>query len=302
MIVLGVYLVAALLVAVLTPPWEANDERDHVRNVETLVGGRMYRIGNEGGLESHQPPLYYLVLAGLQKAAGIPAIDTKDLTPPTDPERLSRRSGSCSLAPYCGGLFDHSRSREGRDTRLLVLLRLVSIALGASVVALTWAAARYVSNSSWTPVVAAAIVGTLPKFVFLSGVVNNDNLVQLFGAAFVATGLHGLTGRITRPLRVVRWAMTLGALIGLAVATKPTAVGLLLPGLGAVVVVGRRAAVAAKAAAAFLAVAILPVVPWILFTWHAYNDPFASDACSDVLPAGAARTDAGRRDETCLAR
>jgi len=37
-------------------------------------------------------------------------------------------------------------------------------------------AARIIAKDPWTPVVAAAIIGFLPRFVFLSAFVTNDNL------------------------------------------------------------------------------------------------------------------------------
>ena len=38
------YAALASGVAVLTPPWEANDETYHVLNVQTIASGRMYRM------------------------------------------------------------------------------------------------------------------------------------------------------------------------------------------------------------------------------------------------------------------
>src|SRR5262249_59613041 len=65
-VIVGVLM--SLVVAVATPPWQANDEFDHLHNVQTLVAGSYYRLTDKGsGFESHQPPLYYLLLAGWQR-------------------------------------------------------------------------------------------------------------------------------------------------------------------------------------------------------------------------------------------
>ena len=66
------YSVLALAIALLTPPGEANDEPSHVRNVENILRGGLYRITPNSGSESHQAPLYYLTLAGWQRVSGIP--------------------------------------------------------------------------------------------------------------------------------------------------------------------------------------------------------------------------------------
>ena len=53
-------------------------------------------------------------------------------------------------------------------------LRVPSVVLGL----VTAARARLVSKDRWTPVVAAATCAFVPKFVFVSGVVNNDSLAN----------------------------------------------------------------------------------------------------------------------------
>lgn len=67
----------SLTVAIATPPWEANDEPDHARNVETLRRGDWYRIDRESGLETNQPPLYYLGLAAYAEHTGVPSNATE---------------------------------------------------------------------------------------------------------------------------------------------------------------------------------------------------------------------------------
>ncbi len=67
-----------------TPAYESADEPGHVENIETLVGGHWYNLtphcpltartifSCENGNEAHQAPLYYLLLAGWQRAVGQP--------------------------------------------------------------------------------------------------------------------------------------------------------------------------------------------------------------------------------------
>jgi hypothetical protein len=80
----------AVVIAVKTPAWESADEPDHVENIETLVGGHWYTMSTDclafdktafgvqgkyahcSGTEAHQPPLYYLLTAGVQTLEGHP--------------------------------------------------------------------------------------------------------------------------------------------------------------------------------------------------------------------------------------
>jgi hypothetical protein len=87
-------------------------------------------------------------------------------------------------------------------------------------------AIRRVSHDPWTPVVAAAIIAFLPRFVFLSAFVTNDNLVNLLGAVLGYLALRFITSPSV-------WNMAwVGVTFGLLAATKLSA----LP-MGLVIVV-----------------------------------------------------------------
>jgi 4-amino-4-deoxy-L-arabinose transferase-like glycosyltransferase len=265
--------VLALQVAVLTPPWEASDEPDHVRNVETLVDGHMYRIRAGGGVEPHQPPLYYAGLAAWQRLFSVPAF------------RPSPEVGCDFLVQQCGWLFRHDVPDDGADQRRVTLLRLPGVVLGALTVWLTALAARRVSRDPWTPVVAAAVVAVTPRFVFLSGVVSNDNLANTLAAAATALAVAAiaLPADATRQQKLA--AIALGLVFGAIILTKSTAIAL-APGIAlALYLAGpnrRHGLVLARVACV---VAIVVSGPWLLFNTFTYGDPLAIGAARDYLAA-----------------
>src|SRR4051794_21887184 len=165
----GIWTALALVVAVATPPWEANDEPDHVQNVETLLSGHWYRIKPGGGFEPHQAPLYYAMLAGWQGAFGVsPRMPAPVFQP--------------ASAGVMHGNYQHNIPTDGADQREVDLLRLPGVLLGLITLLLASAITRRLTADPWTPVVAAGVVAGVPKFTFLSGVVNNDNLANALGA------------------------------------------------------------------------------------------------------------------------
>lgn len=271
--VISAFVVLSLAVAVLTPPWEANDEPDHVLNVQTIASGRMYRIEPGHGIETHQAPLYYVLLAGWQLALGIE---------PTVPSAATTESSA-------NGVFRHDTPTDGADQRLVTSLRLPGIGFGAITLLLTAATARLVSRDPWTPVVATAVVAAVPKFVFLSGVVNNDNLGTVAGALTTFAALHLLL----RPPaegrdRLIACGM-IGVCVGVAQLSKVTAATIVLPALVAIVAVssgpGRLAAHLAA-----LAVGVLLVAgQWLAYNVLTYGDPLALEAQTaylrSVIPA-----------------
>src|ERR1700722_12657326 len=69
-----VYLPLALTFSLMTRAWEAEDESSHTHYIEYIVGHQaLPHISAANGLESHQPPLYYLIAAGWQELLHIPA-------------------------------------------------------------------------------------------------------------------------------------------------------------------------------------------------------------------------------------
>lgn len=182
------------------------------------------------------------------------------------------------------GIFDHDAVGDGIDQRFIVLLRLPNVLLGAITILLTAATARALSRDPWTPVVAAAIVATVPKFVFLSGVVNNDNLANTFAAAVTLLSVlviaRGTLGR--------RHAILLGALLGVCVLTKLTTLAL-VPGAAFAIVASRDDRGRWSDLVVVATVAAMVAGPWLGWNTILYGDPFAIKASTahlgDLFPA-----------------
>lgn len=267
--VIAIFVTLAIAVAVLTPPWEANDETDHVTNVQTVAAGRLYRIGRASGIESHQAPLYYILLAGWQRAFAI------------EPRAFAVTSTESSA----NGRFRHDTPTDGADQRLVTLLRLPGVAFAVLTLLLTAATAWLVTRDPWTPVVAAAVVAGVPKFVFLSGVVNNDTLGALAGALTTYAAVH----LVLRPPAGSRDRLiacgVVGACVGGAVLTKVTASTIALPALVAAVAIAPAAGRAVLHVAAVSVGIALVAGQWLVFNLLTYGDPLAARATSDYLRA-----------------
>ena len=262
----------ASVTAVKTPAWEGNDEPSHVQNVETLAAGHWYRIptnfrahhtpglliGPGFAVELHQPPLYYLLLAGWQRLSGQPP---RPVNP--GPARLFTPSG----------LYLH---HSAADHRFLLLLRFPNIVLGLLTIWLTFLTARLLSRGTWVPVLAAAIVAFMPRFVFVSAFVTNDNLVNTLGAGVAYAAVRASA------TRTAAWIAAVGAVLGLLVITKLSAlpaVIVLIP----LVLMRKGWIVRAKAVGAAIA-PILLIGGWYLVQNQVrYGDPLTAAATSHYL-------------------
>jgi hypothetical protein len=187
-IVLVGYCALTLTYSLLTPAWEANDEPAHTANVEFLlyngslyplqfqseypIPNRPYRKKQVRWFESHQPPLYYLLLAGWQRALGIPAFNPYMLDP-----------GSWEGGDPPGLIFSHDYDAAQRDQAIVLRkLRVLSIVIGLVTVLVCYRTAKLAFGRQDIAISAATFVAFLPKFDVITAVVTNDGLAVMLSA------------------------------------------------------------------------------------------------------------------------
>jgi 4-amino-4-deoxy-L-arabinose transferase-like glycosyltransferase len=227
--------------AITTPVFEASDELWHYPLIKYLADGNPLPVQafdpDEAGpwkQQASQPPLYYWLAA-----AATFWINTDDLpqvrwlNPHVD-NGIITQDGNINLVVH------DPDADPWQGTLLAVrLIRLLSVLLGACTVYLTYCIAREVApNRPEIALGAAAINAFTPMFLFISGAVNNDNLVVplaslalLLMIRLVAAGREPLAAGKTPPAasrqRPTARLLLLGLVIGLAGLTKVTALGLL---------------------------------------------------------------------------
>jgi 4-amino-4-deoxy-L-arabinose transferase-like glycosyltransferase len=271
--IVGVVLIAFVLLAlafstgaIFEPPDEIEHYRytRHVATEWTLPDPRAQFRG-----QFHHAPLYYALIAPFAA-----------LLPDSDFEQIDGR-----LNPYYPfeidvpgsdnkNLYLHTRaeefpaaflSSEGSETaRAVHLLRLTSIALGAITVLVSYRIIRLLFESPAKRIIALGVVTFHPQFVYLSGSLNNDNLLFLLSAITLLIVLyaarHGMTWRL---------AAALGITLGAVLLTKVSAAFLVFP-VGAAILLHRRwwryipvTAVLVVAIAGW----------WYVRNWALYGDP-----------------------------
>lgn len=199
------YLGLTALYSLWTPAWEANDELDHVANIEHILQhGELIPLRSSFRHETHQPPLYYLLCGGWQRLLGIPAFSP---VPPS-----GRTGPMVSTQPHL--FYTHAYSPEEHDAAVaLHKLRLLSIVFGLGTVLLTYAAGILSVGEKGIALSAAAFVAVLPKFNVISAVVTNDSLVVMLCSLGLVLTL------LVCKLAPRRWLMRQAVLIGLGATT-----------------------------------------------------------------------------------
>lgn len=276
---------AALAIAysVVVPPFEASDELWHYPMVKTLADNRRLPVQDPANVgpwrqEGSQPPLYYIV-----GALATAWIDTSDM----DEARHLNVHVDNGVATADGNinLVVHDPALESfpwHGTVLAVhIVRLLSVAMSTAAVYLTWRVARaVVPGRQWLALATAAIHAFTPMYVFISGALNNDNLVVPL-TSLAMLQLFRLMRDDGRPEEHIRekesTAMqasareyaALGIILGLAALSKTTSLALTL--LTAIVVSAR--ALRRRSWVEFVVGGLATLVPVLLIAgwWYARN-------------------------------
>ncbi len=212
-----VFVALSLMYSTATGLWEGPDETGHflfVHHVARTGGLPVQQFSqNNETYEGHQPPLYYA--AGALLTFWIEMDDLSIMLRP-NPNHLWRPGGR---EP---NIMLHTAAEQFpyRGTALAMhIVRMLSIAFGAVTVWVTYTMGREIwPAQSAVPLAASVLVALNPQFLFLSGVVNNDNAV----IAFYALAMLML-------VRLLRWGpsretfLLLGISVGLALLSKQTA-------------------------------------------------------------------------------
>jgi len=208
-----VYLSMALTFSSLTRVYEADDEPAHVQNIEYIVGHHaLPRIGVANGLESHQPPLYYVLEAAWQDVLRIHAF-----TPVVVPAKTEPNSTAFNRLLYS----THYTPSQHADAVRVHELRILSVLLGLGTVLLTYAAARIIGTRELLALSCGLVVALWPKALVAFSSVTNDALVILLCTLAIVLFLLSERARAEERFRHRRMHLfAMGLVLGAAAITK----------------------------------------------------------------------------------
>ncbi len=231
-VIVALFGVVSATHSIVTPIFEASDELWHYPVVQHIAAGQGLPVQTppeRAGLwkqEASQPPLYY-ALAGLLTAW----VDSSDLTTVLRPN--PHAAIGVVTADGNINMVTHDPTRKAwpwRGTVLAVhLARLLSVVLGAATVYLTYRLGQAaLPNRPEIALGAAALTAFTPMFTFISGSVNNDNLVIPLCALALLLMIR-LQAQAHHSIKSASdWMgwLILGTVIGLATLSKVNAIAL----------------------------------------------------------------------------
>jgi hypothetical protein len=287
--------------SVVMPIFEASDELWHYPFVKHLADGNGLPVQDADvdqpwRQEGSQPPLYYALSA--LATFWISTDDAYEGHPPLLWYNPHVDNGVLT-ADGNTNLVVHSRQEAfpWHGTALAVhLLRFLSVLLGAATVFLTYLITLEVfPGREGLALGAAAVNAFTPMFLFISGAVNNDNLVvPLCSLALLMMIKTKPKAQSSNPnWSLVIGHLSLGLVLGLAALTKESALGLFplaLLAIAARIWRQHRKAPLLKCFGLVIghwALVILPALAisgwWYWRNWHLYGDLLGWNVFLDIL-------------------
>jgi 4-amino-4-deoxy-L-arabinose transferase-like glycosyltransferase len=286
------FITLGITYSLVTPIFEAPDEIYHYFFIKHLADGKGLPVQNpdDTGLweqEGSQPPLYYLM--GALATFWIDTSDAEDLL-----WRNPQANIGTPLDPGNKNVIVHTQ-RESfpfRGTTLAVhLVRLLSVLLGAGTVFLTYCLALEVfPNHEHLAVGVAAINAFIPQFLFISGAINNDNLVTFLSSLALLLLIRNTQYPISNTKWILgsRYWILLGFVLGLACLSKLAGLGLLI--LTAIILIAeayrRRSTRPLVGGVIAFAIALAVAGWWYVRNWALYGDPTGLNMMLAVVGRG----------------
>jgi 4-amino-4-deoxy-L-arabinose transferase-like glycosyltransferase len=289
-LILLAFLVLGAVYALSTPVFEASDEIFHYPVVKYIADGRGLPVQNPAAVaaweqEGSQPPLYYAFAA-----LATSWINTDDMNAIRWRNPLSNIGRPASPGNKNLVIHTSAESFPWRGSVLAIhLIRFLSLLLQAGTVYLTYLISRQIwPEREDLAALAAALVAFNPMFLFISGSVNNDNLI----VPLATLVLYLLIRTLREGWLSNKQLMLLGILLGLAALTKLSGLGLfLLTAVVLTVVAARRRTWGAWVRWGLILIGMVALIAgwWYVRNWRLYGDPTGLNAMLDI---------AGRRPGT----
>ena len=293
--VIGLSVILMAANSLLHPLFEAPDEVEHFGFILHLLNesGLPIQEANGPPSQSHQTPLYYWLGAGL-----ISGVEITVATPERNPFWTSyyrdrvHQDNKAQFVPTAENRFPYTGTALAMH-----LLRLYSVVLAA----LTLLVGRAIGRQLWRDrpertLMLVSLVAFNPMFIYIGSALNNDNLVNLFGALVILLTLRAIDDKFSWPTTLLLGLCWTGALL-----SKLT--GLFLPiswGVALLLLAWRQRALTLLLArgAAIGAIFLTGAGWWFVRNLAVYGEPFALNRTIEVWGA---REAAARNLETFAA-
>lgn len=187
--ILAYFLVAGIVFVFLIPPFEANDEPNHLEYINYIVKNsslpNQLNEKEKVNIEGHQFPLYYFVTASVVKLVW--GNSPVNFTLVYNKKHFSA-GGPESLVP----VFNHVNNNPFPDNDSKIkfyFLRLLSVAFSLINLFLLYKIAQLFFKDYRVVNLCLFFAASIPQFLYASSIITNDSLANLLSTAAIYTFL-----------------------------------------------------------------------------------------------------------------
>jgi len=196
-LILLIFIILTIFMSIIIPPFEAPDEPGHLEYINFLANN--FRLPNQYkyfiGSEGHQPPLYYFLLSIIL--------------------RLIDSNNQINL----------NINENNRDLLNFHIIRIIQIIFSIITILFSYKILLLISdNNYYLANIGTFFIITLPQFVFISAVINNDNLANMLSTISI---FHLF--RMFKNYRNIKDYIYFSIFLGFSLITKLTSLFLFIP-------------------------------------------------------------------------
>ncbi len=216
------------LFAFLIPPFEAPDEQFHLQYINFISYYKELPNQYEGIKypdryvgQGHQYPLYYIITGAIN---WVFSSDSRINYTLTKNNNHKWNGGTTGKVP----LFDHVKNppfHNNNNRIIFYLLRLLSVLMGAVNIFFIYKISEFIISDSRIRILPVIFAATLPQYIFVSSIINNDNLANLLSTISIYLILNLLKNPLNK-----KYYLRTGIILGLSLITKKT-LFYLIPGI-----------------------------------------------------------------------
>lgn len=285
-LVLIYFIIFASVFSFIVPVFESPDENLHLDFINYVTIYKSLPDQYEGMQnkekyvgQGHQHPLYYILTSFINY--GLNSGDKIDVNP-----RLNKlhiwNGGTEKYVPVYNNNGE-SVFNSVNDKYTFYILRLLSVLFGAVNIIFVYKISYLLTSNDKFSALSAFIMGSLPQFAFISGMINNDNMANMMSTICLYLALRIFNDGYSRRIIII-----LGITLGLALLTKKTLV-FLIPGIVILflyksVFIYKEFISSFKQLSVILFIAIFISGCILIRNYIVYNEPFGTQMEIDTMP------------------
>lgn len=212
-LILLYFFIFSCLMVFLIPPFEANDEPDHLAYINFVSSKGALPNQTVDSLkvnkEGHQFPLYYLIASCMEKLYLKNEFLSYDIIPN---KKNINYGGTENLVPVYNHAY-HEIFRTEKDKIFFYSMRIFQVLISIVNLVFIYKISGYFFRDEKFKLLTVFIAASVPQFAFVSSYINNDSLANLFSTLIIFAFLKMVNEKKLKSIVIFSVIFSVGILV-----------------------------------------------------------------------------------------